>query len=261
MNMKKCIIAVILFTTSIFGIEPGELVRLWRTALTNDAAMVELREVLKEYGRESIWEIKSRMNGLELLLMWGNIDSVSGSPKNLTITFRGEMFVTHNGVTRRATEYIENNEALILTPGQEASFSDGFHAYAHLIPVSFKNKRKGFKVIDGFSFSGDERRDVGYVALGDTLTPVSEEEMDMVMENGEWKKFEREDGAQVSPPSREAVQPVVQETPPESVEPPDNIAEDEPSEEKNKANNFWLYALIPLALALLYFIRKKFSGR
>jgi len=247
MNMRKSIIVVVVIsvTTSIFGLEPSELVRLWRTALTNDATMVELRGVLKEHGRESIWEIQSRMNGLDLLLMCGNIDSVSGSPKNLVITFRGEMFVTRNGVMRRATEYIENNEALILTPDQEASLSDGFHAYTRLTPVSFKNKEKGFRVVDGFSFSGDERCDVGYIALRDTLTPVSEDDVDMVMENGEWKKFVKEGGAQVSSPSRNKAK--------------NTTAEDEANEEETKASNLWLYALISFCAlsAVFYFLRRK----
>jgi len=43
-------------------------------------------------------------------------------------------------------------------------------------------------------------------------------------------------------------------------EPPDNIAEDEPVEGRATASppsRLWLYALIPLALAILYFIRRK----
>jgi len=275
---KSVIIAVASLATVIFGIEPSELVTLYRTALTNDKAMVELRGVLKEHGRESIWELQSRMNGLELLLMHSGIDSVSATSENLTIAFRsGGFMLRHNGVWRRAAEYIENNEALILTPDQEVSFSDGLHAYTRIAPVSFKNKKKGFRIIDVFFFSGDERRDIAYVALSDKPIEVSEEDVEMVMENGEWKTFEREGEVATSPPSREAVKTITQTKPseppavipPESSEVPDVVAEDEtlvivtgdePSEEKSKATTFWLYIGILSALCagvVLWRIRRK----
>ena len=157
---KSVVIIVVSLATSIFGIEPSELVRLYRTALTNSETMVELKEVLKEHSRESIWEIQSRMNGLELLLMCPAIDSVSGTSEKLTITFRGSgYFVQHNGVIRSTTEYAENNEPLILTPDQEVRIYE-YHASFRLVPVSFKDKRKGFKVTDMFdanSFGDGER--------------------------------------------------------------------------------------------------------
>ena len=251
--MKKIIIVVVSLATSIFGIEPSELVRFYRAALTNNEAMVELREVLQKHGRESIWETQSRMNGLELLLMHGGIDSVFATSENLAITFRGDSItVRHNGVMRRSTEYMENNEALILAPDQEASFSSGLHAHIRLTPVSLKNKRKGVRIIDVFSFSGDERRDVAYIALGDTLIPVSEEDVEMIMEDGEWKKFERDVEATASPPSREKTVTTTNN------ETPVNTAEDGQEEGKSKASNLWLYAIIPLGLlAVLWVVKRK----
>jgi len=248
MNMRKSVIvAVVSFATIIFGIEPSELVKLWRTALTNSEAMVELRGVLREHSTESMWELKSRMNGVELLLMYPAVDSVSATSESLIITFRdGGLSVTHNGVWRRVAEYIENNEMLILTPGQEASLADGFHGHMRLTPVSFKNKGKGFRVVD--VFVGDkEWRSVGYIALSDKPTEVSEDDV----ESGQWIDFKKEGGAQVSPPSRNKVKKGKATT------------GDEPSEEESKASHFWLYVLLfhLILFPVFYFIRKKFSKR
>jgi hypothetical protein len=189
MNMKKriVIVAVVLFTVNMFGLEPSELVRLYRAALTDSAALQELKTVLNEH-RDSLQDIKSRMTGFELLLMYGCVDSVSTTPENLVIRFRGGHFnVKHNGVIRKTSEYAENDEALILAPDQEAWVSDGHHAGFALVPVSLKNKEKGFRIIDEFSFGEDVQRNIAYVALKDTPTPVSEEDVEMIMEKGEWK--------------------------------------------------------------------------
>ena len=246
---RSVIVVVVSFATSIFGIEPGELVRLYRAGLTNSEAMMEVRKVLDTLTPDALNEIASRMNGFELLLMCPAVESVSATSENLTITFRGaNSFVTHNGVWRRVAEYVENNEALVLTPGQEASLTRGFHGHVHLTPVSFKNKRQGFKVLDSDFDGNDERRCVAYIALSDKPTEVSEDDVDMVMEKGEWKKFVKEGGAQVSSPSRNKAKKEKA------------IADDGQDEGRATASppsRLWLYALIPLALAVLWLAHRK----
>ena len=284
--MKKCIITVILFANSIFGIEPSELVRLYRGSLTNDADSREFEELLTK-NRNLLSELKTRMNGVELLLLYGVIDSVSATSGNLIITFgSGGLFVKHKGVIRETAEYVANNEALSLTPDNEVRIFDGHHAGVSLVPVSFKDKKKGFKVTHTFnasSFGDGMKRNTGYVALSDTPTEVSEEDAEMIMKDGEWKTVkeyhaivERENRlhelwSEHIHKRREAeallqgeeltnrLSAIEHEVKLER----DRIesgeqAEDEPSEEKIKSATFWLYAIIPLCLlAALWLARKK----
>ena len=264
--MKKCIITVMLFANNIFGIEPSELVRLYRDSFTNDVASRELTELVIKR-RDLVSEAMSRMNGLELMLMYGVIDSVSVTSTNLIITLR---------------DFSGNNEALILTPDNEARISDGHHAGVSLVPVSFKNKKKGFKVTHFFnarSFGGGERSNTGYVALSDMPTEVNEEDVEMIMKDREWKTaeeyhaiVEREDrlhelrvkyrdrrreanellqGEELT--NRLAV--IEHETQLERK----RIESGEQAETVSPPNRcLWLYALIPpCLLAILWLIRKK----
>jgi len=203
---KSVIIVVVSVATSIFGIEPSELVRLYQDSFTNDAASRELDELLRE-NRNLLSELQSRMNGTELLLLYGVIDSVTPTSENLMITFRFAGFaVKHNGVMRDTGEYVANNEALILTPDKEAWLFDGGHANVSLVPATFKNKKKGFRVTSTFnakSFGGDLKSNTGYVALSNTPIDVGEDNVEMIMKDGEWKTakeyyaiIEREDRLQ-----------------------------------------------------------------
>jgi len=174
MNMRKCIITVILFATSTFGIEPSELVRLYRGSLTNDVVSRELTELVTKR-RDLVSEAMSRMNGLELMLMYGVIDSVSVTSTNLIIMLR---------------DFAGNNEALILTPDKETSVAGHHHGGLFFTPVSLKNKGTGFRVTHTFnarSFGDGVKQNTGYIALSDKPTEVNEKDVEMIMEKGEWK--------------------------------------------------------------------------
>jgi len=152
------------------------------------------------------------------------------------------------------------NDEATLTPDQQAELTDRRHAFTHFTPVTFKNKKKGFK-IDNIYYEGDmfNTTNTAYIALNDTPIAVGEDDVEMIMENGEWKKYEKlqpvpkaENDVQYTQSSRENPVTVAQD------ETPVNTAEDESSEEKGKATTFWHYALIPLCLlAVLWVVKRK----
>jgi len=165
---------------------------------------------------------------------------------------------------RGTSEYV--GKELILIPDQETSFTDLRHGSLTFTPVVFKNKRKGFRLVEvwnGMSFGqGITTNAIAYVALSDKPVKVSEDDVEIILEYrrdygtgrfvAEWKPFEREDEAQDAPPNREVPVTVTGD------ETPVNVAENGPSEEKSKSTTFWFYALIPLCLlVILCLMRRK----
>ena len=221
----------------------------------------------------------------ELLEKYGCTALVSVTSTNLTITFKSAGFVVSGkpirGMARRSAEYAENNEDLVLTPDEETRLVQR-DASIVFEPVAYKNQKKGFRIRDIVypHFHGQEGvTNVAYIALSDTPIEVNEDDVEMILETKrnragyptgevEWKKFEREGSAQVSP-SLEAVQPVAQAKPPEPptatppapVETPDPVVEDETSEgEAQTPSRLWYYVAILSVLCAgtaLWFIRKK----
>ena len=264
--MKKksvVIVAVVSIATSMLGLEPSELVRLYRATLTNGVPYVEFEELVRNH-KDLVLGAMSRMNGLELILMYGDIDSVSVNSTNLTVIFR-------------------DMNALTLTPDKEATVVQHRQGGLFVTPVSFKDKGMGFQVKDSFAHMADERLNVAYVALNDKPTEVSEEDVEMIMKDGEWKTIkeyraivERENRLQelrfkYQDKRREAKELLQGEEltnrlsaiehevklERERIE-SGKQAEGEPSEGKSKANIFWLYAIIPLCLLVtLYLMRRK----
>ena len=156
-------------------------------------------------------------------------------------------------IQKDLTRWLEPNEELILTPDQQTEINDGRHVFRYFTPVTFRNKKKGFK-IDNIYYEGDmfNTTNTAYIALSDTPIAVGEDDVEIIMENGEWKKFEREATAQASSSSRK--NPVAAT----NNETPVNTAEDGQEEGKSKAQNLWLYALIPLCLlAVLWVVKRK----
>ena len=231
--------------------------------------------VLLVTSRNLFADVQSRTNGVELLQGLGCIRSVSSTQTNLIITFRSDGFIVRrDGKTRGTGEYVENNEALVVTPDEEiviAAYGGGIA----LTPISFKNGEKGFRIRSGpsgFSPDGGMKRDFAYLALGDAPTPMSADDVEMIWDSRldrtgnptGWRRFEGDQAisypiappVQAKPPEPPSEPPAV--TPPEPIETPVNIAEDEPSEEKSKTTTLWLYAIIPLGLlVILYLMRRK----
>ena len=215
------------------------------------------------------------MDGIEYLSTSTWFNSTAITPTNITLTFHsyGNAFCIWKDDDDRNGRWLQYDEEFVLSPGQRYTLSDCRHVRMFFTPVVLKNQRNGFQIV----YQVDNRRDhdryvteyKGYVALSDTPVPVGEEDVEMIMENGEWKKFERE--APASPPSHETPKPdnAETETPVETIVEQTRIIEDEPSppppviasvpakqpspepeQEVPPPSRLWLYIILPLLLAI-----------
>jgi len=192
-------------------------------------------------------------------LKGGDIDTAFATPTNLVIKFNraGRWVSTLDTDTPlsedgreimypyavKRSRVLGNGEDLILTPDKKTILGDGRHGAVIFTPVLFKNRQKGFRifgVFDGMGFTG-ETNDIAYVTLSDTLIQVGKEDVQELI-------------VIPTPPESEGTV-----YPPESLEAPATVTEDEPSEKKNKASNLWIYIVISLCafFAALYFLRRK----
>jgi len=189
-------------------------------------------------------------------------ETIIATPTNLTIMFRMDRGLAisypddpSSFRSEITLDYAKSNKALILTPDKRVIVR-GLSERYFFTPVFFKNQQKGFRIAFMSRAHGSVTTNyLEYVALSDKPTKVSAEDVEMILERGEWKTFEREGGTQASPSSREKPVTTTQD------ETPDNIAKDEPSEGRATASppsRLWLYALIPLCLlVILYLMRRK----
>jgi len=209
------------------------------------------------------------MDGIEHLSNHNWYRVVSVTSTNLTIKFYCDFVtVVQDDSYRKYQEegqtnawahpwsVMGNGEELVLTPNQMTRF--GARGGKHTVfftPVSFKNNQNGFRITE-LSFlphSWLTTNNLGYVALSDTPMLMGEEDVEMIMEKEKWKKFEVEKEVEALQIRPENVVP-----PPEPTATPVNVTEDMPIEEKSKASNLWLYAIIPLGLlVILYLMRRK----
>ena len=205
-------------------------------------------------------------DGLEFLKGVGFFDSVMVSSTNLTLKFKDSdrLFVREKQKDvppYKTSRLPERGETISLIPDLETRLTDGRHVSFIFIPVEYRQKQRGFKIIDVFRWNEPKTNSITYIALSDTPVQVGEDDVEMILENWEWKPYKKpqstpkeKNEVQKPPPSPEEPVTVTQD------EPPANIAEDgQPSEEPSKASNRWLYALIPLCalVAILCFLRRK----
>ena len=200
-----------------------------------------------------------KKDGVESLKASPWFKSVSVTPTNLVLqrqSFGSHLWIlsSDNVQEGRSTEY---GEEFALTPDQGIKLSTLRHTDLIFTPASFKNQLKGFRVLHVMDdrLGGYITNCLGYVALSDKPTEVHEKDVEMIMENGEWKKYEQsqpvpktENDVQDTPPSREAPVTVTND------ETPITVTEDGQDEEKSKAATFWLYALIPLCLLAVFWV-------
>ena len=217
----------------------------------------------------------SGIDGVELLKKHESIDSVSVTTTNLTIWFnenksRGLSVLDKpvRGMTRSSHEYAEKNDPLILAPDDSITLIYQYNCVVKITPVSLKKTRRGFKISDivAAHYGEEDFINTAYIVLSDKPTEVSEDDVEMIIENGEWITFEKpqpvpkiEGEAQVSTPSREesAAANVATASLPS--------AEDETQRLEAVAtidtppNRLWLFALIAFCafFAILYFLRRK----
>jgi len=151
------------------------------------------------------------VSGIEYLKSSGLFDSASITSTGLILQINGRLWLAHNG-KYDASRLLESNEVTTLTPNHEFCFSTGRHARMVFTPVSFESQQKGFQVV----YLVDNRRgeDVaeykGYVALDDIPVEVGEDDVEMIMENGEWVPYMK------SPPASETSEPPANNTPGDS---------------------------------------------
>jgi len=105
----------------------------------------------------------------------------------------GDFSVKQNGVRRRSSEYIANNERLVLTPDQETTLQREYEHGVFTItfsPVSFKNRLKGFRVT-AIGRAHGSRVEVpgytGYIALSDRPVLVGEKDVVSLREGRDTK--------------------------------------------------------------------------
>ena len=183
------------------------------------------------------------MDGIEYLKNHAWFNSVSLSPTNLMLRFSpsgsGLWIWSGNDVLKGC--WTVEDEEFVLPADQQTKLSDGRHLDMIFTPASFENQQKGFRVLYLVDdrWGGYTTNYLGYVALNDTPIEVGEDDVEMIMENGEGKTHGN----------------------PQSItqaETPDKITEDGQDEEKSKANMFWLGVVIfHCLLAILWLARKK----
>ena len=212
------------------------------------------------------------------------IKSIKRTPTHLVIKFTSEgalTVVSPKGKPGRLTsEYAEKGEDLILDPVCEIALSDMHHFSVSFTPVLYKNKMKGFRIVDRFDArafgDGIITNNLVHVALGKKNVKVGEEDVledlipprppelsrEVLKEILKAEEKQREEIKRMtSLPNHEevvAITKIEEPTAGMKIESSAAIAEDEPAEEKRTIPSGWLYSLIPLCiLAALYFLRRR----
>jgi len=199
------------------------------------------------------------IDGVEYLKNSDLFESVSVTQTNLSLMFAPPPPLRSavrqgDGGFRDISEYITNGKAWVLTPDQTARISFMDHAFLDFTPVSFKNQQKGFKILKtSYWFPGPTVTNaIAYLALSDTPVEVGEDDVEMIMEKGEWVKYgkpqpETEKSKTTSPVKRGEATAFL------------SSHDREQGNAPSKPNSLWLYVAISLCLlsATLYFLRRK----
>ena len=222
----------------------------------------------------------SGVDGIEWLKDPRVFESISVTPTSLVVTgsSASAFWLIRTFDEDAQARWLKPGVEFVLTPDYETQISDGYHANIAIIPVSFKSQQKGFKiaaVFDARSFGGGmETNATAYVALGDTLTEMDEDDVEMIMafklnryghrDAAEWVKYEKPQpvitdeggGATASLPAKSESSgdiPAVESD--GGLQPPEQ-ADTIPPTAGNR-HRLWRYAVIPLGLlAVLYFMRR-----
>ena len=137
--------------------------------------------------------------GMDAVEYWNTgriVNLVSATETTLTLRlsdFHGfvNQFYTIPPLKKMISEYNENNEYLILSPERETVVGGTFEPSIYFIPILFKDQRKGFRIVDELHrHNHGITNTIMYVALGDTLTVMEEDDVEMIMERGKWKTVE-----------------------------------------------------------------------
>ena len=198
------------------------------------------------------------MDAVEFFETRRSFELVSSTETNLTLKLNLRSVSQPFTIPEFSTR--EHEERLVLSPDKETRIGNGYdiNVYFYFDPVRFKDQRKGFRIVDRRIRAGSMTNTVVYVALGDTLTTMGSDDVEMIMETGEWKtpeeaspikayipKEQREEVIEIikeegrryaafqranglRPPLREKPQPVPESGRPAVDEPPAEIGDPAP---------------------------------
>ena len=128
------------------------------------------------------------MGGIEFLKTLDGVDVVSVTSTGLVVKHRP----TRIQKGWKDGRYFERpepyEEELTLTPDQQTLISGGGRdgPQVMLTPVAFKSQHKGFRVTEAYSSSPA----ITYIVLSDTPMELGEDDVEMVMDDGEWVRAE-----------------------------------------------------------------------
>ena len=145
------------------------------------------------------------MNGIEYLQNHRWFDVVSVTPTNLSLKLISDNLYIDNDdlkrkyqnpkappfapFDRRSSEFIKNNELLVLTPDQVTTFSTRRHSLLYFTPVLFKTQEKGFQIRMEVHYL-ETTTTTMYFALSDTPKEVDEDDVEMIWKNGKLRTLE-----------------------------------------------------------------------
>jgi len=138
------------------------------------------------------------MDGVEYLKSCSFLSDFQISSKSLDLTFDLPHGVTSLGWSdiKGGVRFSEGNSlahgvTVFITPTQETLLI-GRHSRITFKPVIYKNQQKGFRIVPwmiGFQ-PGKDKPIITYINLSDTPMKVNEEDVEMVMDGGQWVKIE-----------------------------------------------------------------------
>ena len=214
MNTRKCTVLMILLLIGIISrsdepdrldtmagwmIEHAERIKKTQkemNAVQTDKTALALWLTLAEKGLIkpgiSTYETEA---GVDFLKTSGIFESVTPTPTNLIIkvgSHRSSSWrVTSPGKSPQIHRELPPDGTLVVLPDQTAQFGMR-NLRLILTPVSFKNQHRGFRVTQWHTGSGMRKQwpVIAYLALSETPMSVSEDDVEMSMDNGVWVKPE-----------------------------------------------------------------------
>jgi len=169
--------------------------RSFGESVTTNTAYIALADTPVQVGEEDVdgdIRIPKRGNGLKFLEGYQVFNPIKVTPVHLSLRLHPYDVVEQGGTRYEWTaREMMNSEDLVLTPNQETKILKWKDKFT-FTPIAFKSQTKGFKitVVSDHSDLGYEvTTTIAYLALNDTSVLVGEEDVEMIMENGEWKKY------------------------------------------------------------------------
>jgi len=90
------------------------------------------------------------------------------------------------------------NEDFAIPLDKEVTFSDGRHHKNIYTPILLENQQSGFRFTYlTYNLRGGFESTISYIALNDSPEQVDESEVVMILENGEWVKFEDSENLEI----------------------------------------------------------------